>query len=91
MRTSIFDSKIEYGKIAALGIYYALFTYVPVIINKILPSLLERVSQELAFILVVFGAMFTVGLLFNIFMVIVYKIKHPFFEQYRVDSKVQQL
>ena len=69
-------------------IYYLLFTYVPIILNYIVPALQSVFCDQIVYCIVLAGTIATVTLAFNFTMYFVYTLKIPFFEQYRINPNV---
>ena len=77
-----------YGKISAVLIYVAAFNIFPDLVKWILSILLGVMSEKYAYITVVLSTLLFMAFTWNLVMMVIYKIKIPFFEQYRIYPKV---
>ncbi len=77
-----------YGKLSALLIYAAAFTYVPDLTKWILSKLLQVMNERYCYIALVLITLLLMALVWNLVMMVIYKIKNPFFEQYRIYPEV---
>ena len=69
----------------AVFIYYAIFQVVSLTLHRFLPPLIESTCPEIAYMMAVTGTLVGVTLVWNLSIMCVYKAKHPFFEQYRIN------
>jgi len=69
-------------------IYAAAFSFVPNLVKWILSLLLEVMSEKYAYIAMVLSTLLFMAFTWNLVMMAIYKIKIPFFEQYRIYPKV---
>jgi hypothetical protein len=63
----------------AVLIYYAAFTYVPGILDGIIPKIAQYMPEEYAYISIILSTLSIATLLWNLSILFVYKSKLPFF------------
>jgi hypothetical protein len=86
--TSILCSKVEYGKLFALFIYFLLFTLIPIFVRGLVTWLRNYFTDSQIYIILIVSSIFTVTLAWNVIMWAIYIRKMPFFEQYRCNPNV---
>jgi sterol desaturase/sphingolipid hydroxylase (fatty acid hydroxylase superfamily) len=76
-----------YGLFFALVLSIAYFHYFPQLIKEFWPSLLEKYSVKELFIVINFSVHTGIYAISNLVMYAIYKMKLPFFENYRILDK----
>jgi len=76
-----------YGLISAVLIMISFFYFAPKLLQLVWPFLLESMSTNTMYFALVFGFHTGIAAISNLGMYIIYKIKLPFFERYRISDK----
>jgi len=76
-----------YGLISATLLTISFFIFVPKLIQMIWPYFLKNMSKETMFLIIAISLHSGVYFLSNVVMFVIYKIKLPFFERYRISDK----
>jgi len=81
-----FQSK-GYGLFFALVILVAFFWFVPKLAKTLWPFFLENLSQEAMVFILAMSCHTGVHMFVNSIMYLIYRMKHPFFERYKISDK----
>ena len=65
-----------------------MFTYIPILLQYIVPPLQSHFSDEAVYVIMVTGTIAFTTAVYNIPMYFIYTRKYPFFEQYRISPNV---
>lgn len=76
-----------YGLFSAILLSFSFFYYVPKVFKAMWPSILENLSSEYLLLIVMCTVHTGTYFISNMVMYVIYKMKLPFFERYRVSDK----
>jgi len=76
-----------YGLISAFLIFFSFFLFMPKLIKLVWPFFVDNMSPAVMFFVIGIGLHNAVFLVSNLGMYVIYKMKLPFFERYRIMEK----